>query len=84
MIFFLVGTGKKGLSSTGLSKRFSLQQKTCCSFKRKVMASSGYIKLIDTIDVDEFFVEGYIEVKVGLSEGKKIKWLWALRWKRKE
>ena len=74
MITFLVSTGKKGISSTELSRKLSLRQKTCYSFKRKVMAameSSGFIKLEGTVDVDEFFVGGFEEGKVGRSKGKK-------------
>lgn len=74
MITFLVSTGKKGISSTDLSRKLSLRQKTCYNFKRKIMAamaSSGYVKLKGTVDVDEFFVGGYEEGKVGRSKGKK-------------
>lgn len=74
MITFLVSTGKKGISSTELSRKLSLRQKTCYSFKRKVMAamkSSGFIKLEGTVDVDEFFVGGFEPGKVGRSKGKK-------------
>lgn len=74
MIVFLVSTGKKGMSSTELSRKLSLRQKTCYYFKRKVMQamqSSGHIKLQGKVDVDEFFVGGYEEGKVGRSKGKK-------------
>jgi len=74
MITFLVSTGKKGVSSTELSRRLSLRQKTCYYFKRKVMAamhSSGHVKLEGTVDVDEFFIGGFEEGKVGRSKGKK-------------
>lgn len=74
MIVFLVSTGKKGISSTELSRRLSLRQKTCYYFKRKVMEamkSSGHIKLLGKVDVDEFFVGGYEEGKIGRSKGKK-------------
>lgn len=74
MIVFLVSTGKKGISSTELSRRLSLRQKTCYYFKRKVMQamkSSGHIKLKGKVDVDEFFVGGYEEGKIGRSKGKK-------------
>ena len=73
-LVFLVSTGKKGISSTELSRKLSLRQKTCYSFKRKVMAamaSSGHLKLNGTVDVDEFFVGGYETGKVGRSKGKK-------------
>lgn len=74
MIVFLVSTGKKGISSTELSRKLSLRQKTCYYFKRKVMQamqSSGSIKLKGRVDVDEFFVGGFEEGKVGRSKGKK-------------
>lgn len=74
MIVFLVSTGKKGISSTELSRKLSLRQKTCYYFKRKVMAamqSSGHIKLQGKVDVDEFFVGGFEEGKAGRSKGKK-------------
>lgn len=74
MIIFLVSTGKKGISSTELSRKLSLRQKTCYYFKRKIMQamqSSGHIKLQGKVDVDEFFVGGFEEGKVGRSKGKK-------------
>jgi len=43
-IVYFVSTNKKGISSTELSRKLNLRQKTCWSFKRKVMkamASSG-------------------------------------------
>lgn len=72
---FLISTGKKGASSTDLSRRLSLRQKTYYSFKRKAMAamaSSGHIKLKGTVDVDEFFVGGYEEGKVGIRKHNAI------------
>ncbi len=74
MIVFLVSTGKKEISSTELSRKLSLRQKTCYYFKRKIMQamqSSGTIKLKGRVDVDEFFVGGFEEGKVGRSKGKK-------------
>lgn len=74
MIVFLVSTGKKGISSTELSRKLSLRQKTCYYFKRKIMEamqSSGSVKLKGRVDVDEFFVGGFEEGKVGRSKGKK-------------
>jgi transposase-like protein/ribosomal protein L37AE/L43A len=74
MIVFLVTTGKKGISSTELSRRLSLQQKTCYYFKRKIMAamqSSGFVKLQGKVDVDEFVVGGYEKGKKGRSKGKR-------------
>jgi predicted RNA-binding Zn-ribbon protein involved in translation (DUF1610 family) len=74
MIVFLLSTGKKGVSSTELSRRLSLGQKTCYYFKRKVMeamSSSGYIKLTGKVDVDEFVVGGYEKGKSGRSKAKR-------------
>lgn len=74
MLVFLVSTSKKGISSMELSRRFSLGQKTCYYFKRKVMkamCSSGYIKLKNKVDVDEFVVGGYEQGKTGRSKGKR-------------
>ncbi len=73
-IVFLVSTGKKGISSTELSRKLGLRQKTCYYFKRKVMVAMGAgngSKLNGSIEVDEFFVGGKEESKVGRSKGKK-------------
>jgi transposase-like protein len=86
MIVFLVSTGKKGISSTELSKKLSLRQKTCYSFKRKVMTamqSSGQYKMKGKVDVDEFFVGGFEEGKVGRSKGKKKQVVMGIEMKKK-
>jgi transposase-like protein len=86
MIVFLVSTGKKGISSTELSRKLSLRQKTCYYFKRKVMQamkSSGHIKLQGKVDVDEFFVGGYEEGKTGRSKGKKKQVVMGIQMKNK-
>lgn len=86
MFTFLESTGKKGISSTELSRKLSLHQKTCYAFKRKVMASmesSGFIKLAGTVDVDEFFVGGFEEGKVGRAQVRSGKLGWGLRCRRK-
>ena len=36
-IVYFVSTNKKGITSTELSRKLNLRQKTCWSFKRKVM-----------------------------------------------
>jgi hypothetical protein len=36
-IVYFVATNKKGITSTELSRKLELRQKTCWSFKRKVM-----------------------------------------------
>ena len=87
MIVFMVSTDKKGISSTGLSRKLSLRQKTCYSFKRKAMAamaSTGQVKLKGTVDVDEFFVGGYEEDKVGRSKGKKRQVIMGIKMEKKE
>lgn len=86
MIMFLVSTGKKGISSTELSRKLSLGQKTCYYFKRKVMSamqSSGKIKLQGRVDVDEFFVGGYEQGKAGRSKAKKAQAVMGIEMKNK-
>jgi hypothetical protein len=86
MILFLVSTGKKGISSTELSRKLSLGQKTCYYFKRKIMRamqSSGDKKLQGKVEVDEFFVGGYEQGKVGRSKGKKMQVVMGIEMKNK-
>ncbi len=55
-IVYFVATKKEGISSTELSRRLSLRQKTCWSFKQKVMkamASSLQFLLHGKVEVDE-------------------------------
>ena len=57
----MVVTNKKGVSSYGLSRKLGLRQKTCRSFKQKVieaMKSGGNNPLKGDIEVDEFYVGG--------------------------
>ena len=73
-ILYFVSTNKKGISSTELSRKLGLRQKTCWFFKRKVMKameSSGNYPLKGSVDVDEFFVGGQEDGKKG--RGKKNK-----------
>jgi len=73
-IVYFVSTSKKGISSTELSRKLGLRQKTCWYFKRKVMKameSSGNYPLTGNVDVDEFFVGAQEEGKKG--RGKKNK-----------
>jgi transposase-like protein len=86
MILFLVSTGKKGISSTELSRKLSLRQKTCYYFKRKIMQamqSSGYIKLQGRVNVDEFFMGGFEEGKVGRSNGREKQVVMGIEMKKK-
>jgi len=70
-IVYFVSTNKKGVSSTELSRKLDLRQKTCWYFKRKVMKameSSDRYPLEGNVDVDEFFVGGQEEGKRVQSE----------------
>src|SRR5690625_708104 len=55
-IVYFVATNKKGITSTELSRKLELRQKTCWSFKRKVMKamkSSGQHPITGRAEVDE-------------------------------
>lgn len=55
-VVYFVSTNKKGITSTELARKLSLRQKTCWSFKRKVMKamkSSGDHPITGTAEVDE-------------------------------
>lgn len=55
-IVYFVSTNKKGITSTELSRKLNLRQKTCWAFKRKVMRamkSSGNHPITGTAEVDE-------------------------------
>lgn len=55
-IVYFLSTNKKGFSSTELARKLELRQKTCWSFKRKVMKamkSSGKYPITGTAEVDE-------------------------------
>lgn len=55
-IVYFVATNKKGITSTELSRKLDLRQKTCWSFKRKVMKamkSSENHKIESDAEVDE-------------------------------
>jgi hypothetical protein len=73
-IVYYVATSKKGISSTELSRKLQLRQKTCWLFKHKVMkamASSGNYLMEGDIDVDETYIGGQDEEAIGRNEGKK-------------
>lgn len=60
-IVYFVSTNKKGITSTELSRKLNLRQKTCWSFKRKVMKAmkSSQQNLMDgTVEVDETVIGG--------------------------
>jgi hypothetical protein len=73
-IVYYVSTNKKGISSTELSRKLGLRQKTCWLFKQKVMhamKSSGNNKIQGKAEVDESVVGGQEEGVVGRKNGKK-------------
>lgn len=77
-IVYYVSTSKKGISSTELSRKLGLRQKTCWKFKVKVMkamGSSGNYKIDGNAEVDETVVGGQEEGVVGRKNRKK-SWLY--------
>lgn len=73
-IVYYISTSKKGISSTELSRKLGLRQKTCWLFKRKTMKameSSGNFKIKDNAEVDETVVGGQEEGVVGRKNKKK-------------
>ncbi len=73
-IVYYVSTNKKGISSTELSRKLGLRQKTCWLFKQKVMAamkSSGKSLMNGKVEVDETVVGGQEEGVVGRKSKKK-------------
>lgn len=73
-IVYYVSTSRKGISSTELSRKLGLRQKTCWLFKRKVMKameSSGNHKITEKAEVDETVVGGQEEGVVGRKNKKK-------------
>ena len=73
-IVYYVSTCKSGISSTELSRKLGLRQKSCWLFKQKVMKameSSKSFPLEGKVDVDETYVGGQDEEAVGRNQGKK-------------
>lgn len=71
---YFIGTNKKGITSTELSRKLDLKQKVCWLFKRKVMkamGSSGDFPLTGIVEVDETFVGGADQNSKGRKKGKK-------------
>ena len=63
-IVYFVSTNKKGITSTELSRKLDLRQKTCWAFKRKVMKamkSSGDYPIEENAEVDETVFGGQEE-----------------------
>ena len=75
-IVYFVSTNKKGITSTELSRKLELRQKTCWSFKRKVMKameSSGNNPMEDNVEVDETVFGGQeTGVKGRRNKSKKL------------
>jgi hypothetical protein len=73
-IVYYVSTSKNGISSTELSRKLALRQKTCWLFKQKVMKameSSGIFPMGGKVDVDETYVGGQDDQAIGRNEGRK-------------
>lgn len=73
-IVYFISTNKKGITSTELSRKLELRQKTCWLFKRKVMKamkSSGDFLLQGVVEVDETVVGGQEQGVRGRKNGKK-------------
>ena len=73
-IIYYISTNKKGVSSTELSRKLGLRQKTCWLFKQKVMRamkSSGNYKITEVAEVDESVIGGQEEGVVGRQNNKK-------------
>lgn len=69
-----VSTNTKGISSTELSRKLGLRQKTCWLFKMKVMKaieSSGSYKIEGNTEVDESVVSEQEENVIGRKNNKK-------------
>jgi len=73
-IVYFISTSSKGISSTELSRKLGLRQKTCWLFKLKAMRamkSSGNYKIEGKVEVDETVVGGQEEGVVGRKNDKK-------------
>jgi hypothetical protein len=73
-IVYYVATSRNGISSTELSRKLALRQKTCWLFKQKVMKameSSRNFPMSGKVDVDETYVGGQDDQAIGRNEGRK-------------
>ena len=73
-IVYYIATNKNGISSTELSRKLALRQKTCWLFKQKVMKameSSQNFPTEGKVDVGETYVGGQDDQATGRNEGKK-------------
>ncbi len=78
-IVYYVGTNKKGISSTELSRKLGLRQKTCWLFRQKVMRamkSSGKSKMTGKIEIYETHIE--LHDKNGKEKKKKNRVVFAI------
>jgi hypothetical protein len=73
-IVYYVSTSKNGVSSTELSRKLALRQKTCWLFKQKIMKAMESRKsfpMEGKVDVDETYVGQQDDQAIGRNEGKK-------------
>ncbi|MGX5856548.1 IS1595 family transposase [Dyadobacter jiangsuensis] len=73
-IIYFMSTNKKGISSTELSRKLGLRQKTCWMFRKKVaqaMKSSKSRLLQGSVEVDEMLVGQQEEGVKGRKKGNK-------------
>jgi len=73
-IVYYVSTNRNGISSTELSRKLALRQKTCWLFKQKAMKameSSGKFPMEGKVDVDETYVGGQDGQAIGRKKGGK-------------
>jgi hypothetical protein len=73
-ILYFMSTNKKGISSTELSRKLNLRQKTCWLFRKKVvqsMKSSKQYPLTGSVEIDEMVVGQQEENVVGRANKKK-------------
>jgi hypothetical protein len=72
--FYFVVISKKGIATTGSSRKLQNNQKTCLLFKQKVMRamhSNRAFPMIKKVEVDEAYVYGQDRTAVGRNEGVK-------------
>ena len=74
-IVYFIATNKQGISSTELSRKLGLRQKTCWAFKQKVMkAMSSSLKhpMMGNVEVDETVIGQEEGTKGRQNEDKKL------------
>jgi ribosomal protein L37E len=73
-IIYFMSTNKKGITSTELSRKLNLRQKTCWSFRKKVtqaMKSSKQYPLEGIVEIDEMVIGQQEEAVKGRENDKK-------------